>query len=104
MLLPEGSQTLLLCGSIDIGSNDEGDDVEERHPGFLREELLGKGQSQRGSDPADLHDGEKTGANGGADLVDGTGTGDQSHGGEVDSVLDRGDLGIVSDCGSRADE
>ena len=83
---------------VDVGSDDETDDVEERHPGVFGEELLRKSKGQRRSDPADLHDGHETGAHGGANLVDSARTGDDTHRGEVNNVLDRGDLhrGIVS--------
>ena len=77
---------------VDVGSDDETDDVEERHPRVLGEELLRKGKGQRRRDPADLHDGHEAGAHGSANLVDSARSGNNTHGGEVDSVLDRGDL------------
>ena len=40
-------QTLLLGVSVDVDADDEGDDVEERHPCLLGQELLGKGKGQR---------------------------------------------------------
>jgi hypothetical protein len=58
VLLSQGSQTLLLGVGIDVCTNDKGNDVEEGYPGLLREELLGKGESQRRGAPADFHDGE----------------------------------------------
>lgn len=64
---------------VDIGSNEETDDVEEGNPGVLGEELLGKGQSQWGGDPADLHDGQEAGTDGGADLVEGTRASNDRH-------------------------
>lgn len=94
--LPEGFQTLLLGVGVDVGSNEKRDDVEERHPGVLGQEFLGKGQSQWGCDPADFHDGHETGLDGGADLVEGARTGDDGHRGQVDCVLDGGDLRRVS--------
>lgn len=78
---------------VDVGSNEESNNVEEGHPGVLGEELLGEGQAQGRSDPADLHDGHEASLNGSANLVDVTRTGDNSHGGQVDAVLDGGDLG-----------
>jgi hypothetical protein len=80
VLLSQGSQTLLLGVCIDVCTNDKGNDVEEGYPGLLREELLGKGESQGGSAPADFHDGEETGTNGSADLVESTGACDDGHG------------------------
>ena len=77
---------------VDIGSNHKAHDVEERHPGVFGEELLRKGKGQRRSDPANLHDGHEASAHGSADLVDGARTGDDTHGGEVDDVLDGRDL------------
>ena len=78
---------------VDIGSNEESNNVEEGHPGVLREELLSEGQTQGRGDPADLHDGHEASLDGSANLVDGARTGDNSHGGQVDAVLDGGDLG-----------
>lgn len=91
--LPKSFETLLLGVGVDVGADEEGDNVEEWHPGVLGQELLGKSQRQRGGDPADLHDGHETGLDGGANLVEGTGAGDDGHRGEVDGVLDGGDLG-----------
>lgn len=95
--LAQRFQTLLLGMGVDVGSDEEADDVEERHPGVLGQELLGKGQGQRGGDPADLHDGHEAGLDGGADLVDGAGAGDDGHGGEVDAVLDGGDEQVADE-------
>ena len=80
MLLSQSGQTLLLGVCIDVCTDDKGNDVEEGYPGLLRQELLGKGESQRRSAPADLHDGEQTGANGSADLVESAGACDDGHG------------------------
>lgn len=41
--LAESLQTLLFGVGVDIGADEETDDVEEGHPGVLGEELLGKG-------------------------------------------------------------
>lgn len=91
--LPESFQALLLGVGVDVGSNEESDNVEEGHPGVLGEELLSEGQAQGRGDPADLHDGHESSLNGRANLVDGARTGDNSHRGQVDAVLDGGDLG-----------
>lgn len=77
---------------IDIGANEKADDVEEWHPGVLREELLCKGQRQGRGDPADLHDRHEAGLDGGADLVDRARTGNDGHRRQIDSVLNGGDL------------
>ena len=44
-LLPKSIQPLLLCVCVDVGTDNERNDVEKRNPCVLREELLGKGQS-----------------------------------------------------------
>lgn len=90
--LPQSLEALLLGVGVDIGSNEETDDVEERHPGVLGQELLGKGQGQWGGDPADLHDGQEAGLDGGANLVEGARASNDGHRGQVDAVLDGGDL------------
>jgi len=77
--LAQSFEALLLGVSVDIGSNEETDDVEEGNPGVLGQELLGKGQSQWRGDPADLHDGHETRANGGANLVECARTGNDGH-------------------------
>lgn len=77
---------------VDIGADEEPDDVEERHPGVLRQELLRKGQRKRRSHPADLHDGHETSADCRADLVEGACASDDSHRRQIDGVLDGRDL------------
>lgn len=64
---------------IDVCPNHERHDVEERDPGMLGQELLGKRQCQWRGDPADLHDWHETGLDGGSDLVECPGTGDDCH-------------------------
>lgn len=78
---------------VDVGSNDESNNIEEGYPGVLGEELLSEGQAQGRGNPADLHDRHEASPNGSANLVDGPRTGDNSHGGQVDAVLDGGNLG-----------
>jgi hypothetical protein len=78
--------------SIDVCTDDESDHIEERHPSLLGKELLREGKCDRGGDPADSHDGPETGADSGAYLVPGAGPGDEGHAGEIDGVLDWGDL------------
>lgn len=90
--LAESFQTLLLGVGVDVGADEEAENVEEGHPGVLGKELLGEGQGQGGGDPADLHDGHEAGLDGGANLVERACAGDNSHGREVDGILDRGDL------------
>lgn len=77
--LSQGFETLSLGVGVNVGSDEEPDDVEERHPGVLRKELLGEGQRQRRRDPADLHDRVEAGLDGSADLVEGTGASDNGH-------------------------
>ncbi len=91
-LLPQRGEPLLLCVSVDIGADTEGHKVEEWHPGMLWEELLRKGQGDWRSDPADFHDWHETSTDGGTDLMPGAGAGNESHGGQIDGVLDGCDL------------
>lgn len=65
--------------SVDVGSDNETDNVEEGDPGVFWEELLGKGQGERRDDPADLHDGHEAGLDGGADLMEGSGACNDGH-------------------------
>ena len=64
---------------IDISPDDKSDNIEERNPSLLRQELLRKRQGERGRDPADFHDGQEAGFYGGADLMEGAGAGDDGH-------------------------
>lgn len=89
LLLLESGHSFLLGESIDIGSDDETDEVEEWNPGVLGQELLSEGQSQRAGDPADLHDGEETRPDHGLNVLLLPGTGDDRHAGKVDNILDR---------------
>ena len=93
--LPQSFQPLLLGVRVDVSADDERDDVEERHPGLFRQEHLRERQRERAGDPADAHDGQEAGADGGADLMPGARAGDDGHRGEVDGVLDWGDLYIL---------
>ena len=90
--LAECREALLLCDGIDVGSDDECDDVEEGNPGMLRKELLRKGEGERGSDPADLHDRHETSFPGRMDLMNCLCASDNGHRDEVDTVLDGGNL------------
>lgn len=78
--------------SVDVGSDDKGNHVEEWYPGLLRKELLRKGKRDRRGDPADSHHRPKAGADGGAHLVPGAGARDEGHAREVDGVLNWRDL------------
>lgn len=78
--------------SVDVGSDEESDNVEERHPGVFGKELLGESERQRRRDPADLHHGHEAGLNGCADLVQGARAGDDSHRHEVHCILNGRDL------------
>ena len=89
VLSPQGREPLLLGVCVDVCTDNEPDNVEEGHPGGLGQELLGESQRDGRNNPADFHDGHETGLDGRADLVECAGAGDQSHGGQVDTVLDR---------------
>ena len=78
---------------IDVRANDKPNNIEERHPGLLREEGLGESQSDGRRDPGNFHDGHEACADGGANLVESAGARDDGHAGQVDDVLDGGDLG-----------
>lgn len=78
--------------SVDICADDEGDEVEEGYPGLLRQELLGKCQSDRRRDPADLHNGHEACANSRSDLMPCPRTCNHGHRGQIDGVLDRRNL------------
>ena len=88
MLLPQCCKTLLLGHGVDVGADDECDDVEERNPGLLWEELLREGEGDWGGDPGHLHDWHEACSPGRVDLVICAGTGDDGHRNQVDTVLD----------------
>ena len=94
--LAEGLKALLLGVRVDVGSDNEPDNVEEGHPGVLGKELLGKGQRDGRGDPADLHDGHETGPHGCADLVEGARARDHRHTAQVHGILNGRDLRRVS--------
>jgi hypothetical protein len=101
VLPPESLQPLFLGVSVDVGSNDETDDVEERHPGLLGQERLRKRQGNGRGDPRDLHDRHEAGAHSSTDLVERTCSSDDGHAEEVYGVLDGRDLrDRVSQCGA----
>lgn len=85
-------QPLLLGVRVYVGTNDEADEVEEWHPDLVREESLREGKRERRGDPGHLHHGHETGAHSGTNLMESASASDDSHGREVDSILDRGDL------------
>lgn len=87
VLLSQSCQTLLLGVCVDVGADNKGNNVEEGHPGLLGQELLSKGERQGRSAPADFHDGKQSSTNGGANLVESASACDDSHGGQVDGVL-----------------
>lgn len=92
VLSAQGSETLLLGDGVDVGTNEEGYKVEERHPKFVGEEFLGKGEANGRRDPRDAHDSPETDLDSGANLVICTRPGNESHGDQVNAVLDGGDL------------
>lgn len=95
VLLAQSSKTPPLGDGVDVGADDEGYQVEERHPGVLWEEFLGKGQTDRASNPGHPHDLPKSDADRGADLVVRPGTSDPRHGGQIDRVLDGSHLWLT---------
>jgi len=68
---------------VDVCANNECDNVEEWNPGMLWEKLLRKGQRERRSDPADLHDSKEARPYCGPDLMPGTGSSNDSHASKV---------------------
>ena len=96
VLLSQRRKSLLLGHSVDVRSDDESNDVEERNPGLLWKELLGEGERDWRSNPGNLHDGEETGAPGGLHLVEGASAGDDGHHAEVYGVLDWCNLCLFS--------
>lgn len=92
VLLAQGCETLLLGEGVDVGTNDEGHQVEEGDPELVREELLGESQADGGGEPGDAHDSPEADLDGGANLVECSSAGNESHGDQVDAVLDRCNL------------
>ena len=95
--LSEGRETLLLCDRVDICTNEERDDVEERDPGVLGEELLRKCKRKWRGDPANLHDRHEAGLPGCMNLVEGPRASDDGHRNQIHAVLDGSDLIISSE-------
>lgn len=95
ILPPESLQSLLLGMCIDVSTNHEADEVEEWYPNLIRQECLGKGKRKWRCDPGDFHDGHETCTHSSADLMESACACDDGHGGQVDYVLDRGDLRLV---------
>jgi len=93
VLSPKGSEPLFLGMGVDVCADDEANNVEEGHPCVLGQELLGKGQRYGRNNPADLHDGPEACLDRSLDLVECAGASNECHGGQVDAVLDRRDLG-----------
>ena len=89
--LPQCFEPLLLGMRIYVSANDERQNIEERNPSLLRQELLRKRQRQRARNPADAHDGPETRADRSTDLMPSTRASDEGHAGKVDGVLDRRD-------------
>lgn len=92
MLLAKSSETLPLSHSVDIRSDDEGDDVEEGYPELIWEEFLRKGQADWRRDPRHAHDSPKADLDGRSHLVVCASTGNEGHGDQVDAVLNRRNL------------
>lgn len=92
VLPAQSGEALLLGNVVDIGTDEEGDEVEEGHPGGLGQELLGKGQAEGRREPADLHDLPEADTYSRLDLLPSLGAGDDGHGNKVYRVLNRGNL------------
>lgn len=94
VLLTESCKALLLGNRVDVCADDERHDVEEGDPELIREELLGESQADGGGDPRNTHHLPKANLDGGTNLVVGTSTGNESHGDQVDAVLNGSNLGL----------
>ena len=94
VLLAQSCEALLLRDCVDICADNETDNIEERNPELVGEELLGKGQADGRRDPRNLHDLPEADLDGGPDLVEGTGSSNQRHSNEVNAVLDRSNLRV----------
>ena len=90
--LSQSCEALLLRYRVDVGSDSEGNDVEERDPSVLGKELLCKCKSKRGDDPADLHDRHESGLPDRVDLVECPRAGDDGHREQVHAVLNGSNL------------
>lgn len=97
MLLAESCESLLLGYRVDVRTNHEADQVEERNPQVLGDKLLRKGEADGRNDPRDAHHLPEAYANGGANLMVRPGACDKSHRDEVHHILDWGNLSRVSD-------
>lgn len=92
VLPPQGRKPLLLGVRVDVGADNEPDNVEERYPGLLRKELLRKGKRNWRRDPGYFHNRHKTRTDSGPDLMEGPRSGYDGHRDKVHRVLDRRDL------------
>jgi hypothetical protein len=97
VLLTESCEALLLGDSVDVGADDEANDVEEGDPELVREELLGKGQADGRGDPRNAHHLPEANLDSGADLVVCAGASNQGHGDQVDAVLDGSNNQVADD-------
>lgn len=92
VLLSESRKPLLLGDSVDVGADNECDEVEEGNPEVVGEELLRESKADGRGNPANLHDLPESHTNSGLDLVKGLRASNQGHGNEVNAVLDRRNL------------
>lgn len=83
MLLAQSCETLLLGNGIDISTDNERNEVEERNPGALGKELLRKGQADGRGDPAHTHNLPEADLDSGPYLVECPRAGNKRHGDEV---------------------
>lgn len=97
-LLPSDSRDSLLLGRlVDVGTDNEGDQVEEWHPRMRRQKLLGEQQREWTSAPRHLHNWHEPNLDSRADLVECPCAGNDCHAREVHGVLDRRDKQITYD-------
>lgn len=92
VLLAQRRQALLLGNRVDVGADDERNNVEEGHPCVLGKELLGKSQADRRCNPADAHNFPETNLDSRPHVVEALGASNNGHGDEVDGILDRSNL------------
>ena len=88
VLATQGCKAHSLDLAVDVGRNNEGDDIEEVHPQLSREEVPSESEADGRGDPADLHDRPEAGLDSSASLVVGSSAGDNGHDREVNDVLD----------------
>lgn len=77
---------------IDVGADNEADNVKEWHPCLFWEELLRECERKRRDDPADFHHAEETSLDRSLDLVESARTSNEGHRRQINDVLNWRDL------------